>query len=135
MVLLNVDRGGNACIFWETNGVADFIQAIPLSEEQKNQTTYQLKVERETENGPFNFYLDGNLIHTRELPEFPGGYFGLNACNATLTFNNVNYTVNGGALEGFSHQPDWMEGPQRYLDRGIQRLQRRGCWQGHLCLR
>ncbi len=99
---LNVDRGGNACIFSETNGVADFIQAIPLSEEKKNQTTYQLKVERETENGPFNFYLDGNLIHTRELPEFPGGYFGLNACNATLTFNNVNYTVNGGALKGFS---------------------------------
>ena len=55
---INVDRGGPLSrVFAQTNGNPDFIQDFPLTDDEKVQTTFHLKVVREVEDGPVKFYL------------------------------------------------------------------------------
>ncbi|MBC8569926.1 cadherin-like beta sandwich domain-containing protein [Zongyangia hominis] len=106
-ICINVDRGGVSRIFSETNAKADWIHDVALTQEQKNKTTYQLKVERAVKDGPLSFYLDGQLIYTKDMPEFAGGYFGLITCNATATFDQVNYTIDGATTGFTSNLTGW----------------------------
>ena len=105
---INVDRGGPLSrIFAQTNGNPDFIQDFPLTDDEKVQTTFHLKVVREVEDGPVKFYLGDRLLLEKELTTFEGGYFGVMSCNSTVTFNHVYYTINGSDAAFSSNLTGW----------------------------
>ncbi|MBC8570613.1 cadherin-like beta sandwich domain-containing protein [Zongyangia hominis] len=105
---MNVDRGGPLSrIFAQTNGNPDFILDYPLTDEEKDLTSYHLKVVREVKDGPVKFYLGERLLLEKELTTFEGGYFGVMTCNAAATFNHVNYTINGSDAAFTSNLTGW----------------------------
>lgn len=105
---INVVRdAGISMIFTETDSRADWIDNKQLLPEEKAAGVYHLKVERQLKDGPFTFYLNGRLIHTKEMPYFRGGYFGVMTCNASADFSNAAYTINGKSEEFTTNLTGW----------------------------
>lgn len=71
------------------------VWSIPrnLTEDEMEKTNFHFRVEV-LEGGMFNFYLDGELVGSRQETGdvFEGGYIGVMSHFAKVVFNNVEYT-------------------------------------------
>ncbi len=117
-----VNGGGISMIFTETDSRADWIDNKQLEPAEKSAGSYHLKVERKLKDGPFSFYVNGRLIHTKEMPYFKGGYFGVMTCGAQADFANVECSINGSPESFNTNLTGWksMEGPWQVTANGYQ---------------
>lgn len=90
---VNVDKNMRITKLFKNTGTE--VWSIPrnLTEDEMEKTNFHFRVEV-LEGGMFNFYLDGELVGSRQETGdvFEGGYIGVMSHFAKVVFNNVEYT-------------------------------------------
>ncbi len=79
-------------VFTQLHGATEWNESRALTETERATELYHFRIEY-LGNRQANFYLNGTLVVSRELPNYAGGYFGLMVYEAAASFNNVNAMV------------------------------------------
>lgn len=89
---MNVVKKGNVSnVFTQLNGATEWNDSRPLTDAERETDQYHFRIEY-LGNKQANFYLNGTLVVSRELPDYSGGYLGLMVYEAAACFENVNCT-------------------------------------------
>lgn len=79
-------------VFTQLHGATEWNESRALTETERQTDRYHFRIEH-LGNRQANFYLNGTLVVSRELPNYAGGYFGLMIYEASASFTNVNAMV------------------------------------------
>ena len=74
-----------------------FQKALPL-DRCKTRTVYHLKIVLDS-NMAMSYYADEDLVGTIYMPDFAGGYMGINSYISNAVFTNIQYAVGTGTKE------------------------------------